>query len=46
MLHVDTQRTKKWTSVIQVSMQVLQQQLALHPVSLLAEVPMTNMSKK
>ena len=43
-LQVETQRTKQWTSVIQASIQVLQQQLALHPVSLLAAFIMINMS--
>ena len=35
-LQVEIQRTKQWTSVIQASIQVPLQQLALHPVSLLA----------
>ena len=44
-LQVETQRTKQWTSVIQASIQVPQQQSALHPVSLLAAFIMINVSK-
>ena len=44
-LQVEIQRGKQWTSVIQASIQVPLQQLALHPVSLLAALIMINMSQ-
>ncbi|KAL0041273.1 hypothetical protein WJX77_010658 [Trebouxia sp. C0004] len=44
---VDTQRSKQWISVIEASVQVLQQQLALHPeTGLLADFLVYNKSEK
>ena len=47
LLQVDTQRSKQWSSVIEASVQVLQQQLALHPeTGLLADFLVYNKSEK
>ena len=47
LLQVDTQRSKQWGSVIKASVQVLQQQLALHPeTGLLADFLVYNKSEK
>ncbi|KAL0043281.1 hypothetical protein WJX79_000224 [Trebouxia sp. C0005] len=44
---VDTQRGQQWRSVIKASIQVLQQQLALHPeTGLLADFLVYNKSEK
>jgi len=47
LLQVDAQRSQQWSSVIEASVQVLQQQLALHPeTGLLADFLVYNKSEK
>ncbi len=47
LMQVDTQRSKQWSSVIEASVQLLQQQLALHPeTGLLADFLVYNKSEK